>query len=232
MVMLVLKATALAGILQVISAWTATFVFIAMFHKIYPQVNLKQYIVRQFSARIKLSTIIGITLLQSAILLICLFLSSTFGNVSIKSMLVTSWTTYLVAFGDNLIRGPLGEELGWRSFVLNELQKKYRPLKSAILVGVAWGFWHTPLWLLSGYCGIQLIIYIVCFLVYIIAASVMMTVFYNRNHNLLVPIIMHQFMNYFLAIQTGDILQKLMVTAIVYLSVTVVIVLANFKSTV
>ena len=42
--------------------------------------------------------------------------------------------------------GPLGEELGWRGFLLPELQKKYPNLKSAILIGVIWFLWHIPLW--------------------------------------------------------------------------------------
>ena len=42
--------------------------------------------------------------------------------------------------------GPLGEELGWRGFLLPELQKKYPNLKSAIVIGVIWFLWHIPLW--------------------------------------------------------------------------------------
>lgn len=42
--------------------------------------------------------------------------------------------------------GPLGEELGWRGFLLPELQKKYTNLKSAIIIGCIWFVWHIPLW--------------------------------------------------------------------------------------
>lgn len=227
MAMLVLKWNALAGVLQVISAWTATFVFIAMFHKIYPEDSLKQFITRQFREKIKLSSVAWLVLLQISIFLCCILTTSMFRKISITSIFVTSWTTWLFTFLDNLIRGPLGEELGWRGFVYNELQKKYSPLKAAMIVGVVWGFWHTPLWFLSGYAGIQLLTYIISFLVYIISASVIMTVFYHRNHNLLIPIIAHQLFNYFLAMQTGDVLQNLMVTAIVYLIVAIVLVLVS-----
>jgi membrane protease YdiL (CAAX protease family) len=228
--MFVLKSQTLAEILKVISAWTATFVFVAMFHKIYPKGNLREYIKSQFSERIKISTVLCVILLQFFIFLGILLFTSTVGNMPIKAQLTTSWTTLLVIFGDNLIRGPLGEELGWRGFVLNELQKKFSPLKSAIIVGLAWGLWHAPLWFLaSGYTGVQLVKYIICFLAYIIAGSIIMTAFYNLNHNLLIPIIIHQLMNYFLAIQNGDILSIITVTTSVYFVAAAILVLLNYK---
>jgi uncharacterized protein len=41
--------------------------------------------------------------------------------------------------------GPLGEELGWRGFLLPNLLKKYNDIFSSIILGVIWGFWHLPL---------------------------------------------------------------------------------------
>ena len=38
--------------------------------------------------------------------------------------------------------GPMGEELGWRGFMLPKLLEKYSPLMSSVLVGLAWGIWH------------------------------------------------------------------------------------------
>ncbi len=35
----------------------------------------------------------------------------------------------------NLFAGSLGEELGWRGFVQNHLQKRHSPLKASIIVG-------------------------------------------------------------------------------------------------
>jgi len=41
--------------------------------------------------------------------------------------------------------GPLGEELGWRGFLLPEFQKIFPNLKSAIIIGIIWFIWHIPL---------------------------------------------------------------------------------------
>lgn len=228
--MLVLKNETLAEILKVVSAWTATFVFIAMFRKIYPKDNLIRYIKRQFSERVKISTVLSVIQLQFFIFLGSLLFTSTTQNVPLKAQVTTSVITLIVIFGKNLISGPLGEELGWRGFVLNELQKKYSPLKSAIIIGVIWGLWHTPLWFLSGYSGLQLVQYIICFMIHIIAGSIIITTFYNWNHNLFIPIIIHQLFNYFTTIQTGNLLHNITVTALAYFIVAVILVLVNYKN--
>ena len=44
-----------------------------------------------------------------------------------------------------LFAGPLGEELGWRGFLLPEFQKRFPNLKSAIIIGIVWFIWHIPL---------------------------------------------------------------------------------------
>lgn len=227
--MLVLKSQPAAEILKVLSAWTATFVFVVMFRKIYPQGNLWDFIKSQFRERIRISTVLCVFLLQFFIFVGSLYVRQAVWNVPIHEQLTASWTTLLIVFGYNLILGPLGEELGWSGFVLNELQKRFSPLKSSMIVGVTWGFWHAPLWLMSGYSGMQLVFYIVCFLVSIIAVSVIITVFYNLNHNLVIPILIHQLFNYLMAIQMGDRLQILMSTALFYFIVAVGLVFINYK---
>lgn len=45
----------------------------------------------------------------------------------------------------------------------------------------------------------------------------------------MIPIVIHQLFNYFLASQAEDILQILVITAVFYLIVAVIIVLVNYK---
>ncbi|MGB2908452.1 MAG: type II CAAX endopeptidase family protein [Candidatus Aminicenantaceae bacterium] len=38
--------------------------------------------------------------------------------------------------------GPLGEELGWRGFMLPRLLDRHRPWASGLILGFIWSFWH------------------------------------------------------------------------------------------
>jgi len=44
----------------------------------------------------------------------------------------------------------VGEELGWRGFAQPALERSRSPLSAAIIVGLLWGFWHLPTFLLPG----------------------------------------------------------------------------------
>jgi membrane protease YdiL (CAAX protease family) len=43
--------------------------------------------------------------------------------------------------------GPLGEEFGWRGFLLPRFVEKFSALSACILVGLIWSVWHWPLFL-------------------------------------------------------------------------------------
>ena len=44
----------------------------------------------------------------------------------------------------------IGEEIGWRGFLLRHLLEQRSPLVAALLVGVVWALWHTPLYFIPG----------------------------------------------------------------------------------
>jgi membrane protease YdiL (CAAX protease family) len=46
--------------------------------------------------------------------------------------------------------GPLGEELGWRGFLLPRMLERMRPLSAALILGAIWMIWHVPAFLMSG----------------------------------------------------------------------------------
>jgi membrane protease YdiL (CAAX protease family) len=41
--------------------------------------------------------------------------------------------------------GGYGEELGWRGFALERLQRRFGPLGGALLLAVLWAGWHLPI---------------------------------------------------------------------------------------
>ncbi|MBE7433284.1 MAG: CPBP family intramembrane metalloprotease [Anaerolineales bacterium] len=44
----------------------------------------------------------------------------------------------------------IGEEFGWRGFLLPRLQSRHNALVSGLIVGVAWATWHVPLFFIEG----------------------------------------------------------------------------------
>ena len=62
---------------------------------------------------------------------------------------VSSVGGYLVALLLFAIKGPV-EEIGWRGLALPLLQRSMSPLWAGLVLGVIWGIWHLPAFLLSG----------------------------------------------------------------------------------
>jgi membrane protease YdiL (CAAX protease family) len=58
------------------------------------------------------------------------------------------WLVLPVVFFQSLLLGSaMGEEFGWRGYLLPRLQARVDALRGGLLVGVVWGVWHLPLWL-------------------------------------------------------------------------------------
>ncbi len=70
------------------------------------------------------------------------------------------------------------EEPGWRGFALPKLQERRSPLAATLLVGLAWGIWHIPLYGPAG------------FVVPLILAF-FYTWLYNRTGSILVCLLLH-----------------------------------------
>ena len=61
----------------------------------------------------------------------------------------SSWQSLIAASALMAIKGPV-EEFGWRGVALPLLQRKIAPVWAGLILGVIWGVWHLPAFLLSG----------------------------------------------------------------------------------
>jgi membrane protease YdiL (CAAX protease family) len=50
----------------------------------------------------------------------------------------------------SLMSGPWSEEFGWRGFALDPLLQRFGTLGGSVLLGLLWGLWHLPLYLMPG----------------------------------------------------------------------------------
>lgn len=76
------------------------------------------------------------------------------------------------------IKGPV-EEFGWRGLALPLLQRRMTPFWAALVIGIVWGFWHTPAFLLSGTQQSQWSF--TAFFVGCIALSIIVTPLFNES---------------------------------------------------
>ena len=58
---------------------------------------------------------------------------------------------FALTAGFVLVAGPLPEEIGWRGYALDRLQRRWSALGAALAVGGLWATWHVPLYALEGY---------------------------------------------------------------------------------
>ncbi|HWM02356.1 MAG TPA: type II CAAX endopeptidase family protein [Actinophytocola sp.] len=100
------------------------------------------------------------------------------------------WTALITAFVvRTLVGGALGEELGWRGFLLPRLRRRHGALVASLLVGVVWSVWHLPLFLAGPATAQRPVLQ---FLLWMLALSVLHTWLYERTgSSVLITTIFH-----------------------------------------
>jgi CAAX protease family protein len=219
----------LQNIMKNISAAAPTFVILIMFKKLYPNITFKEYLTSQFMKKINPTQFFISLILQVLVAVIAVLAFFTITNQPLNTITFISAASILPVLIMNLTSGSLGEELGWRGYALNILQKKYVPLTASLILGVIWGLWHLPLMILSGYSGLELVYYCIAFMVTVVSISVIITFFYNRSKNILIAMWIHFWLNFLLQIVIIDLLPMIIYLSIGYLILAILVVLLNKK---
>lgn len=88
-------------------------------------------------------------LLVLGIPLISVFGAAIKGNLGAYTVPFRTVGEALAGMGFMLVLGPL-EEFGWRGVALPLLQRRLAPLWASLVLGLVWGLWHLPAFLMSG----------------------------------------------------------------------------------
>ena len=223
----------LVVIVQIAMAWTPTFAYLIIHKRAHPETDLGSFILRQFAPRVRLLPLFGSILIPVIAGAAVWMGYSVVTGVPLRETLAELTVgSFGILCVNNLIRGPLGEELGWRGYLLGELHRRHSLVVSALIVGVIWGLWHLPLWLVSGYAGVDLLLYSLFFLISIVAFSVIISIVHVAGgRNLLYAIILHQMLNFTIQLVEIDRIIVLGGSAAFYtvLAVVLVLVFARVK---
>lgn len=87
--------------------------------------------------------------------------------------------------------GPLGEEGGWRGYLLPKLLGRMGELPASALIGVIWALWHLPVMAMfvDWREGTSLVFYLPTYVIGLVALSYIFTVVWRLGRGSLVPCI-------------------------------------------
>ena len=106
---------------------------------------------------------------------------------------------YLVLLVVGAFSGPVFEEPGWRGFALPRLQARLGPLAGTLVLGVLWGAWHLPQFLVPGWAGENgglSLTSVWVFLLTVVAIAIIITWVYNHTQgSLLLVMLVHSSVN-------------------------------------
>lgn len=122
----------------------------------------------------------------------------------------------------SFLSGPFSEELGWRGYALLPMINRMGLAKAAVLLGLIWGIWHFPLYLMPdtwhGQMGFGLYGF-VSFMVLSIGLSLIMAVVYMKTGQSIVSaLVLHVSSNF-----TSQLLQAVSPSAELFRSIFVLV---------
>ncbi len=143
---------------------------------------------------------------------------SIFGQVMYLPYLtfIGSWALWIFTYG-------IGEETGWRGFLLPNIQTKYNALVSSLIVSIIWAGWHAPMFLYNENLMAMGPIGTLAWTIGLMFGSVLLTWIYNNTEgSILMTAIFHGTFNTF----TGAAGQAASVTSgIISMFVMILVVL-------
>ena len=87
----------------------------------------------------------------------------------------------------------IGEEIGWRGFLLARLLRDRSPLVATAIVAAAWAIWHSPLYLVPGMPSYGQPF--LAFIAWVIPISVLLTWLWIKTRSVWLATIMHGTLN-------------------------------------
>src|SRR5215217_1562671 len=121
-----------------------------------------------------------------------------------------------IFFAFSVVPGSaLGEEIGWRGYVLPRLQGRMSALSAALLIAPIWGLWHLPIWLTGD--PVKTPTFYVAFFASVFPMSILLTWVYNSTGgSLLMVVLAHATFNLPITLTIDDLGTRGRVPSLLY----------------
>ncbi len=201
-----------------------------LFKRLKPNTSLKAFYKDLFKAKINIKVLLVTTVLIVGIFLLSAMSTALFQGLQISTQLQFVAQALLGNIFFTAIQGASGEESGWRGYLLPQMEQKYGFIKGNLYLGLIWAFWHTPLWFVStSYGGLDLVIYILAFIVGLVSFSMIMSIFMKKWRHLFLAFWMHFLFNFVLSFFIGQDVYLLSFIAVFYFISAVILTTAYTK---
>lgn len=206
-----------------------TVVLLLRFKKLCPEIARKDFYKKLFEQKINYKMFLAVTLIMMLAFFMAVTIVKVIYGQSFIDLLNFSLKSMTISFIYNFLCGPIGEEAGWRGFLQPTIEKEYGIIKGSLLVGIIWAMWHFPLWLISGYRGLNLLIYSISFILCVTSLAVIIGICYKHNTNLFFAMWIHEIFNFSLSLYKGDLLNILTVFTLICTVVAIGFMLWELK---
>ena len=138
------------------------------------------------------------------------YLAATAGTTVLQQLEqqgITPMNYFLISAAQAAVYAPfinmipaVGEEIGWRGYMMPRLKERFGLLNGRLLGGIIWGVWHWPLMLLVGYeygtnyLGAP-VLGLVAFCVFCFAMNTLLDWLYERTGCIWAPALAHGAVN-------------------------------------
>ncbi len=168
-----------------IGPWAPTAALLILFRRLYPGWTIRGFYKDAFKARLKPGVLLMATLAYVAIAAFVVGLESVSTGVAVSGLLSFSVAGLLTT----IFSGAMGEESGWRGHLQRQVEKRHSVIKSSLIVGVIWAFWHTITWVPMIQAGYAY--FIPLHILSLMSCAMIIGISFSRCRNLFVPMWIH-----------------------------------------
>ncbi|WP_207114382.1 type II CAAX prenyl endopeptidase Rce1 family protein [Enterococcus hulanensis] len=125
----------------------------------------------------------------------------------------------MIFFGGGL------EEVGWRGYLLPQLQERFSSFVSTCITAIIWSIWHLPLWLVKG--SGQDVIRFSSYVLIVFSFAFLLTFLWNRYESIALCILLHAGFNSFTDVYPPNY-NNIPVSLIILMSCFIFFILSNY----